>query len=132
MSQESIDLGVAAIEAWNRGHYEGWVHAFASNCELWPLRAQLEGNPYRGHAGLREFMRDVTDDWEGVRFSVEESRDKGDFIVARVRFRGRGRASRADIDVPIGVVSTVRAGKIVETHMYSDPAEAFAVAGLQP
>jgi ketosteroid isomerase-like protein len=109
VSQESIDLGVAAFEAWNRGDYEAWVHAFDSNCVFWPLRARLEGNPYRGHAELREFMRDLTAEWEGVRFSVEETGDRDDFVVARVRFRGRGRASGAEINVPISVVAIVRA-----------------------
>jgi ketosteroid isomerase-like protein len=132
LSQESIDLSVATFEAWNRGDYEAWVRAFDSNCEFWPLRAQLEGHSYRGHAGLREFMRELTNEWEGVRFSLDEIRDRDDFVVARARFQARGRASGAELNIPIGVVAIVRAGKVVKVRMYSDPAEAFEVAGLQP
>ncbi|HLM31137.1 MAG TPA: nuclear transport factor 2 family protein [Solirubrobacterales bacterium] len=132
MSQENIDVSVAAFDAWNRGDYEAWIEAFDSDCEFWPLRAQLEGRPYRGHAGLRAFVPELINDWDGVQFSLDEIRDRGDLVVGRAHFRGRGRVSGAELDLAIGVVAIVRAGKIVQARMYSDPAEAFEAAGLSP
>jgi ketosteroid isomerase-like protein len=47
-----------------------------------------------------------------------------------IRFQGRGRASGADLDVPVGIVGKVREGKITEARMYSDPDEALEAVGL--
>ena len=126
-----MELALSAFDAWNRGDYEAWIEAFDSQCEFLPLRAQLEGQSYRGHDGLRQFMRDLTDEWENVRFGLSEIRDAGDQLVGLVRFKGRGRISQAELDLPIGVVATVREAKILRVRMYSDPAEALEAAGLR-
>ena len=131
MSEENVELALSAFDAWNRGNYEAWIEAFDSECEFLPLRAQLEGQPYRGHDGLRQFTRDLTDEWENVRFGVSEIRDAADQLVVLLRFKGRGRISQAELDLPIGVVATVREGKILRVRMYSDPAEALEAAGLR-
>jgi ketosteroid isomerase-like protein len=90
----------------------------------------LEGLAYRGHDGLRHFIDDLTLDWERVRFEVSEIRDAGDNALVLIRFQGRGRASGADLDVPVGIVGKVREGKITEARMYSDPDEALEAVGL--
>jgi ketosteroid isomerase-like protein len=131
MSQENVELALSAFDAWNRGDYEAWIEAFDSECEFSPLRAQLEGRPYRGHDGLRQFMRDLTDDWENVRFGLSDIRDAGDQLVGLIRFKGRGRISQAELDLPIGVVASMREGKILKMRMYSDPADALEAAGLR-
>ena len=131
MSEENVNLGRLAFDAWNRGDYDAWIDAFDGECEFWPLRAQLEGRPYRGHDGLRQFADDLTEEWEHVRFVLSEARDAGNQVVALAQIEARGRASGAELHIPIGVVATMRAGKIVEARMYSDPAEAFEAAGLE-
>jgi ketosteroid isomerase-like protein len=131
MSQENVELARAVIDGWNRGDYDAWIEAFDDDCEFRPLRAQLEGRPYRGHDGLRQFAHDLTLEWRQVRFALNEIRDVGDQVVVLARFHARGRASGADLDVPIGVVGRVREGKITEARMFSDPDEALKAAGLQ-
>jgi len=132
MSKASIELAVSAFEAWNRGDYEAWIEAFDDECEFRPLRAQLEGHAYRGHAGLRRFASELTDEWSRVQFVLDEIRDDGDVLVATARFGARGRASGAELDLPIGVTARLRAGKFVECRMYADPADAWSAAGLSP
>ena len=95
-----------------------------------PLRAQLEGESYRGHEGMERFLAEMREEWEGVRFEIEETRDAGEQVVAIGRFRARGRASGVDINVPLGVFTRVRRGKIVYMRFFSEPAEALAAAGL--
>jgi ketosteroid isomerase-like protein len=130
MSQENVEIVRGTIDAWNRGDYEAWIEGFDSECEFRPLRAQLEGEAYRGHSGLRQFMDDLTLEWEQVRFEVSEIRDVGDKVLVLIRFQGRGRASGADLDVPIGIVGKVRRGKITEARMFSDPHEALDAVGV--
>jgi ketosteroid isomerase-like protein len=131
MSQENVSLASETFDAWNRGDYEAWIDVFDSECEFWPLRAQLEGRPYRGHDGLRLFIADFNEEWEHVRFVLTEIHDAGDRLAAVARIEARGRASGAQIQIPIGMVATVRAGKFAEVRMYSDAADALEAAGLR-
>jgi ketosteroid isomerase-like protein len=76
------------------------------------------------------FLAEMTQDFEEVRFEIEEARDSGEQVVGIGRFRARGRASGVDINVPLGVFQRVRRGTIVYVRFFSEPAEAFEAAGL--
>ena len=130
MSQENVELVRGAINAWNRDDYDAWIEYFDPDCEFRPLRAQLEDQAYRGHDGLRQFMDDLTEEWEQVRFEVGQIRDVGSKVLVLIRFQARGRASGAELDVPIGIVGKVRQGKITQSRMFSDPDEALEAVGL--
>ena len=99
--------------------------------EFYPLRAQLEGEAYWGHEGMERFLSEVAEDWEEVRFEIDETRDAGEQVVGIGRFRARGRASGVDLNVPLGVFTRVRRGKIVYTRLFSEPAAALEAAGLR-
>jgi ketosteroid isomerase-like protein len=131
MSEQNVEIVRALTDAWNRGDLDAWIEAFDRDCVFWPLRAQLEGRPYRGHDGLRRFADGLTEEWTQVRFAPGEIRDVGDKVVLLSRFQARGRASGAELDFPIGVVGEVRDGKVTEARMFSDPADALEAAGLE-
>ena len=126
-----MEIGLAAVDAWNRGDREAWLTLWDEEAEFYPLRAQLEGESYSGHEGLERFLAEMTEDWEEVRFEIEETRDAGEQVVGIGRFRARGRASGVDLDVPLGVFTRVRRGKIVYTRLFSEPAEALEAARLR-
>ena len=52
MAQEDVEVVREAFETFNRGDREAWIAMCAEDAELYSLRAQLEGNPYRGHDGI--------------------------------------------------------------------------------
>jgi ketosteroid isomerase-like protein len=131
MSEENVEIGLAAVDAWNRGDREAWLALWDEEAEFYPLRAQLEGESYSGHEGLERFLVEMTEEWEEVRFEIEETRDAGEQVVGIGRFRARGRASGVDLDVPLGVFTRVRRGKIVYTRLFSEPPEALEAAGLR-
>src|SRR4051794_35404488 len=112
MSKENVDIAFASLEAWNRGDREAFMALWDEKAEFHPLRAQLEGESYRGRSGLERFLTELTEDFEEVRFEIEETRDAGDQVVGMGRFRARGRASGVDLDVPLGVLMRVRRRKI--------------------
>ena len=130
MSQESIEIALAAVDAWNRGDRKAWMALWDEEAEFYPLRAQLEGESYRGHDGLERFLDEMAEDFEDVRFEIDEARDAGEQVVGIGRFRARGRASGVDLNVPLGVVQRVQGGKIVYIPFFSEPAEALEAAGL--
>ena len=131
MSEENVKIALAAVDAWNRGDREAWLALWDEEAEFHPLRAQLEGESYRGHEGLERFLAEMTEQWEKVRFEIEETRDAGEQVVGIGRFQARGRASGVDLNVPLGVFTRVRRGKIVYARFFSEPAEALEAAGLE-
>ncbi len=97
--------------------------------ELNPLRAQLEGNAYRGHDGVRQMLADLAEDWTFVQMDAEDFREADDQVVMLGRLRARGRASGMDLDVPIGVVWTLRDGKVLRKRTFSEQGDALRAAG---
>jgi ketosteroid isomerase-like protein len=130
MSQENVKLVHAVADAWNRGDLEAFLALWDEEAEFFPLRAQLEGKSYRAHDGLERFMAEMREQWDAVRFEIEESRDAEEQVISTGRFLARGRASGVDINVPLGVLTRVRRDKIVYMRFFSEPAKALEAAGL--
>lgn len=131
MSRENVEILRAAFEAWNRGDLDALLDLWGEEAGFYLLRAQLEGRPYRGHEGLRRFVAELAEEWTDVRFEIDELRDTGEHVVGSGRFRARGRTSGLDLDVPLGVIGTVRSERIVYGRMFSDPAEFLKAVGLR-
>jgi ketosteroid isomerase-like protein len=131
MSEENVEVVRDAFDAWNRGDRDSWLAAWDEDGEFYPLRSQVEGRPYRGHEGLRQFWVEIGAVWAGARLSMDEIRDAGDRFVALGRLTAGGRAGGAELDVPLGIVGAVRNGKVVYARFFSDPAEALEAAGLR-
>jgi ketosteroid isomerase-like protein len=112
MAQESIEIVRAAIEAWNRSDFGAWIGAWDERAEFHPYGCSVEGHAYHGHDGLRQFVAEMAEDWEQVRFEVDEIRCAGEQVVALGRLRARERASGVERDVPLALVGVVRDGKI--------------------
>jgi ketosteroid isomerase-like protein len=129
MARENVDIVRAAFDAWNRGDRDAWVDAFDEEAEFYPLRAQLEGRAYHGREGARRFIAELDEDWEEVRFEIDEIRDLGERVVGSGGFKARGRASGVELDVRLGWVVELRNGKFVYGRFFSDPAEALEAAG---
>ena len=122
----------AILDAWNLGDVEGVLPFIADDAVLLPARAQLEGIEYRGHDGVRQLDRDLSEEWEGLRVEPLEIREAGDHVVARTTLIARGRASGVDVEVPLGWLIEMRGGKVVHSRTFSDPDEAYRAAGLDP
>jgi ketosteroid isomerase-like protein len=76
-------------------------------------------------------MAESDQDFEEVRFEIEETRDAGEQAVGLGRFRARGRASGVDLNVPLGVFIRVRNGKLVYLRLFTEPTDALEAAGLR-
>ena len=130
MSEENVEIALALVDTWNRGDREAFLALWDEEGEFVPFRAQLEGKSYRGREGLERFVAEMTEDFEEVRFEVEEFRDAGEQVVGIGRIQLHGRGSGIDLDVPLGVLTRVRRGKVVYSRFYSEPADALEAAGL--
>lgn len=122
-------------EAINRGDFELAELFCAPDVEyVWEY---VRGLPmdlhdvYRGPAGLREYVAAWNEAWDDPRSEVRELIDtSGDRIAAVVRIRGRGRASRLDLDMELTEIMTLREGLLERLVAYADRSQALADLGI--
>jgi ketosteroid isomerase-like protein len=69
--------------------------------------------------------------WESSETAVEEVIGVGDRVFVMARFRGRGRASGAEVEGRHFEVYTVRARKVIRVEEFSERGEALEAAGLE-
>jgi ketosteroid isomerase-like protein len=131
MSARNVEVIRQLFEAFNARDLDAMLERLEPQAELHPLRAQLEGKAYRGHDGLREMLADFDEDWEYVQVDPEELRDTDDTVVVLGRLRARGRASGAELDVPMAFLWRLRDGKAAYAETFSEPEDALRAAGLE-
>ena len=131
MSTENAQIVRRLLEAFNDRDLDAMLAGIHPDAELQSLRAQLEGKAYRGHEGVRQMLADFDEDWTFVRMDATDFREAGDQVVMLGRLHARGRASGVDLDVPIGVVWTLGAGKVVRARTFSEQVDALQAAGFE-
>jgi ketosteroid isomerase-like protein len=120
VSQGNVDVVGRSFEAFNARDANELVSLSTPDCEWLPFRAQLEGIVYRGHEGIRRFVSDIEDDWEGYQVDPLEFYDRGErvAVVGQVRAVGRG---SVNIDSIAGFVLELRCGRIRHVTSHSNP-----------
>ncbi|HEY8000905.1 MAG TPA: nuclear transport factor 2 family protein [Solirubrobacterales bacterium] len=126
MSQQNVDRVRNCIEAYRRGDYVGASADLAPDV-VWEVGQEL---PARGPAAVRELWQRWDSDWEELETVAEELIDAGDFVVAAVRYRGRGRLSGVVVDDLWFEVHTFRNGQCVHKVDFKQRSEALEAAGL--
>jgi uncharacterized protein len=89
------------------------------------------GGVFRGHEGVRRFFRQWLEPFETYRARAESFIDAGDNVVVEVRQGGRGKASKAEVEMPVyWQVYWIRNGYVSRVEPYKVKAEAYETAGL--
>ena len=134
MSQENVEAFRRGLEAGNGGDVETLLEELDPEVE-WhsALHALLGGEAtvFRGHDGVREMLRDLNEAFGEIRIEISEIRDLGDQLVAIGRIRAVGKASGAETETPLALVTEIKNGKTISLRGYLDPAEALEAAGLR-
>lgn len=135
MSEENVEVCKHAFEALGiRRDIEAGLAYIDPEVELQSaIIGGTEGNTYRGHEGVREWMAESDATFEELRPEAPEEfefRDLGDEVLMVGRFHARGRGSGVEIDSTIAWLHTLRGGRIVRSRGYLDPQEALDAAGL--
>jgi ketosteroid isomerase-like protein len=132
MSQENLDAFKRGVDAANRRDVAALLEGVDPEVEWHAVLPMLGGDAiYRGHEGVREFLRDMWGTFAVTRFEFPEIRDLGDQVVAVGRFCARGKGSGAETDMPFGYVVEYKQGMAVRVRAYRDPAEALEAVGLR-
>jgi ketosteroid isomerase-like protein len=80
-------------------------------------------DPYRGHAGVEEYMRDLGSTWKRIELQPQTFHSMGD---GQTLVFGRVRAwhERGLLDSSNAWLWTLRDGRVVAVQVFADPAEA--------
>lgn len=135
MSQENVESFKRSVDAFNRRDVEGQLEELDTEVELHAALFVMlggESTVYRGHEGLRKYLRDLDEAFAEFQIDeVSEIRELGERVVAIGHLRGRGKASGAEVESPIGYVVEYRNGKALRMDDFFDPKEALEAAGLR-
>ena len=134
MSQENVRVFKRAIEAINRNDAEALLSELDPEVEFHSAILIAMGGKqalYRGHEGVREWLRDLYETLSEFQAEYPDIRDLGERTVAIGRVRARGTASEAEIESPHGTVVEFKNGKGIRIRTYLDPKEALEAAGLR-
>ena len=85
--------------------------------------------PFRGHAGMREYLAEVERDWEQFDVAVSDVREAPPYVVALGRVYARSGGFVADN--PLAFVWEVREGLVVWGRTFTDRSAALRFAGIE-
>lgn len=132
------DSAAALIErlyqCFNRRDQAGIAELCDEEMEFFPVAtAEAVGRsaPYRGPAGLREYLADVAGAWEELQITPAEIEARGAIVLVQGRVYARSRELGIR-DVPVSWIWRVRDERFVRGEVFPDPAEAaqrFAGSG---
>jgi ketosteroid isomerase-like protein len=117
------------IEAVNTGDGDAIKAAVATDFELHPLISVWE-RTYRGHQGIDDWQRDVSELWEEFTIHPDRLRDpEDDAVVVVGSWRGTPRNGPAPLEGPIAVVVRIDGDKVRSADVYLNEADATRAAG---
>ncbi len=117
-------------DAYSRGDLAAAGQAYSEDT-VWDVsRFRPDEGVHTGIAELAKYLGSWRETWEEHSFSLEQVVDAGDLVVAVIREAGTGKASGTPVTIRYGQVIKVRDGKIVETVVYREVADAFDAAGV--
>lgn len=128
MSPSDLALIKRLYDCFNRRDEDGIVELCGESMEFFPIvTAEAVGRaaPYRGEAGLRDYLADVADIWEELRISPGEVAARGGTLLVRGRVYAHSRELGIR-DVPVAWIWEVRDGLFVRGEVFPDPEQAIA------
>ena len=134
MSEENVEVFKRTVDAINRRDVEAVLSDLDPDVEWHSAILMGMGGKrtvYRGHEGIREFLRDLSETLSDLQAEYSEVRDLGDRTVAIGHIRTRGTASGAETESPIGSVVDYKDGKGIRVHTFLDHDGALEAAGLR-
>jgi ketosteroid isomerase-like protein len=134
MSQENVEVVRGVFEAAARRDTEAVLAAYGPEVEYdfsgGPLGSLVGDTVYRGHEGIRNWVRDRYEAWETIEDEYQELIDAGECVVSFVITRARGRSSGAETELRHYGVWTLRDGRIIRVAWFYSRGDALEAAGL--
>jgi ketosteroid isomerase-like protein len=132
VSQENVELSRLLTDAFNRRDVEAVVALWDDEGVWYPaIEASVEGSrTYRGHAGTRQYYKDLAEFAPESHGEFSELYDLGDRVLGLGRLSMKF-ASGVELHQEVACVWTWRNGKCVESRRYFDHEQALKAVGLE-
>jgi ketosteroid isomerase-like protein len=134
VSEANVEVVRRTLEGWQREDFDGWMSGCDPSIEWHTVLERMFEGPesvYRGHDGMRRLWHFYRTELENFEIEAQEIRDAGDDrVVLLGLFRWRGTASGIESESPLGMVITVRDGRIIQSVDYLSHKEALEAVGL--
>ena len=127
MSQVSTELRTiaqTAFTALNSGDLDAYLSVIADDVEFTSMIAEMEGQVFRGHEGVREWWETVRGSFQDLQWELLELRDCKPGAVANLR--ALGALGGAEVDQTVWQAATFRAGKLTWWAFFRTEEEARA------
>jgi ketosteroid isomerase-like protein len=134
MSQENVETFKRGFEAYQRRDIDAVLATLDPEVEWHPLLPVLlggEATAYRGHAGVRELVRELDDAFVEFQAELSDIRDLGERVLAIGHLRGRGKESGVPTESDVVWLLDLKDGKGLRIREYLTPNEALEAAGLR-
>jgi ketosteroid isomerase-like protein len=131
MSRENVEIAHRLADAVARQDVSLLIELTDPQVEWHSFVAQLqEGGVYRGHDGLRQYMKDLGEAFEVLQLTIDDTLAIGAvvLIVGRLRYRGKG--SGVENESLAGYMLKVRRGKVLLLRTFREPEEVLEAVGL--
>ena len=130
MSSANVEIVRRQIDAFNRGDPDALAADWHPEGTWEPASvAPVEGRPYVGPEGLRQFLADYAETWDEFRLNYASFADLGERVLALGSIEVRHRSSDLPICRPHAMLYEFSDGKIVRLRSFLDHGEAQAAAG---
>ena len=133
MSQENAAVVEAAYEGLAQGGLDQFLEYWADDLDHRSIKgAPDDRGPIRGKVAMGAYVQDWLDLFDNFEIEPVELIEAGPATVVGVlRFGGRAKLSGVETDQTMGVVFTIREGKIARGREYATRDEALEAAGLR-
>jgi ketosteroid isomerase-like protein len=128
MSQENVESLRRGAAALNGGDVDGFLTTVHPDAEFKSLIAEAEGETFRGHDVVRRWWAEVVLPLGGLHGEVEEVRDLGDTVLARLV--ATHRPTGVEVGQTIWIAVRYRDGMATWWQWFRTEAEALKAAGL--
>jgi ketosteroid isomerase-like protein len=131
LAHTKTDLVRRAFDAFNSRDIEAALPLMDPAVEFHAPTSELanDGQPYRGHKGMRKYYDDVGDVWQELEVMPAEFREIDEHVLAFGRVYGRGEGGYIQ-DSPAQWVFTIRGDLIVCVKVFTNRGAALAEVGL--
>jgi len=131
MSQKNVEIVRRTYEAANRGDFDSADSYLHPEIEFHTYAQSPEAGVYRGKEAVRRYNEDLFEQFDSIRFAVEELVDAGDRVVVVSTQHAVPKGGEQEMTVHVAEVWAIRDGLLAERRSYSTKDEALEAAGLE-
>jgi ketosteroid isomerase-like protein len=131
VSEENVEIVRRTYEATNSGDYDTAESYLHPEIEFHTYGRSPEAGVYRGKEAVRQYNLGLFQQFERIRFELEELVDAGDRVVVVTTQHALPKGGQQEMNVHVAEVWTIRDGLLAERRSYSSRNEALEAARLR-